>query len=334
MPSLARLATAVEERLLVPTYASRWTLAPIAAHRGMALPLQLRGPVSTLTADTEAGPVRITAAGRKKLLHPLVKRLFPHRTEWSAEPGRGLWHPRALAGLRADLVLAEVHRWLAPRFRREGWIIVPAAVRWTGDLATVPGPNPCHSLRSDLRKVRRAGFHLVRSDAAADWELFTDRMVAPQALARFGEDVWLPSPALLGQFRRAGTLLLVRLGDRPVAGVCALTTADSVWFPLSGVLDGDPDLFRSGVGLAILALGIEWARAQGCRRVDAGRTGPFLGDGVLRLKRKWGLAPVPDPLSRVVAVRALSPAADAAFTREPVLIETGDGLSEYHGALA
>jgi hypothetical protein len=159
-------------------------------------------------------------------------------------------------------------------------------------------------------------------------------MVAPQALARFGENVWLPSPALLDQFRRAGTLLLVRLGGEPVAGVCAIRAADTVWFPLSGVLDGDLELFHRGASLAILALGTEWARAQGCRRVDAGRTDPFLHDGVLQMKRKWGFAPASDPLARVVAVRAASPVARAAFRREPVLVEAAGGLAEFHGDAA
>ena len=97
------------------------------------------------------------------------------------------------------------------------------------------------------------------------------------------------------------------------------------------MLDGDPILFRRGASLAALTLGIEWARAEGCRQVDAGRTGPFLGDGVLRLKRKWGLRPVVDPLAHVVAVRVRSPAARTAFAREPVLVETSDGIAEYHG---
>lgn len=332
MPSLARLGAAVEERLLVPTYGSRWPLAPIAAHRGLALPLQLRGPLRRLLADTEAGPVRIAAAGREKLLAPMVERWSRRGTPALGEAVCGLWRPGPLSRVDADLVLAEVHRWLAPRFRRAGWIIVPAAVRWTGALAEVPGPSPCHSVREDRRKVRSAGFTMVRTESAADWELFADHMVAPQALARFGDDAWVPSPTLLSELRRAGSLHLVLLGGRAVAGICSVRRGDSVWFPVSGVLDGDPTLFRRGASLAALTLAIEWARAEGCRRVDAGRTGPFPSDGVPRLKRKWGLRPVVDPLARVVAVRARTPAARAALVREPVLIETADGIAEYRGA--
>ena len=65
--------------------------------------------------------------------------------------------------------------------------------------------------------------------------------------------------------------------------------------------------------------------------MDAGRTGPFLNDGVSRLKRKWGLRPEVDPLARVVAVRPRSPTAHAALVRDPVLVETADGIAEYHG---
>jgi hypothetical protein len=331
MRSFARLATAVEERLLVPTYASRWPAAPVAAHRGLALPLQLRGPVRRLRAETEAGPLRIAAAGRAKLLAPMVERWSGQSAPVAAEAACGLWRPGTLGRLDADLILAEVHRWAAPRFRRAGWMVVPDAVRWVGALSEVPGPSPCHSVREDRRKVRNAGFTLVPAGSAADWELFTGRMLAPQALARFGDDAWVPSASLLAELRRAGSLHLVLLDGRAVAGIFAVRRGDSVWFPVSGVLDGDPTLFRRGASLAALTLGFEWARAAGCRRVDAGRTGPFLRDGVPRLKRKWGLRPVVDPLAHVVAVRVRSPVARAAILRDPVLIETAQGIAEYHG---
>jgi hypothetical protein len=110
-----------------------------------------------------------------------------------------------------------------------------------------------------------------------------------------------------------------------------VSCGDTVWLPVSGVLDGDPVLFRRGASLATLALGIEWARAQGYRRIDAGRTSPFISDGVQRLKRKWGLLPAADPLAHVMAVRAVSADARAAFAREPVLVEEAAGLLEYRG---
>jgi hypothetical protein len=330
MPSLAGLATAVEERLLVPAYGSRWRRAPIAAHRGLSLPMQLTGSLRRHGAGGGES-VRVAAVGREKLVEPIVERLLGGAPLAGAEPRRGLWNPASLARLDTDLVVAEVHRWMAPRFRRAGWVIVPSAVRWCGALSQVPGPTPCHSLREDLRKLSKQGFTLTDATSSGDWDLFATRMVVPQARARFGDHAWIPSPRLLRRFERSAALHFVCQGGRVVAGFCSVACGDTLWLPISGVLDGDPVLFRRGAGLAILALGIEWARARGFRVLDAGRTSPFENDGVHRLKRKWGLRPAVDPLAHVAAVRAGSAAARAAFAREPVLVETGEGLAAYRG---
>lgn len=325
-----RLAAAVEERLLVPTYGSRWPFAPIAAHRGLSLPLQLTGMLRTGTVRHNGAPIRVATVGREKLATPIVGRLFGRWGEPALAARRGLWSPRTLAEIDADLIVAEVHRWMAPRFRRAGWIVVPDAVRWTGELSNVPGPNPPRSLREDLRKVRQAGFKLTQSTSATDWELFATRMAAPQALARFGDQAWVPSDRLLEELRRVGTLHLVHLDGMAVAGVCSVSHGSTLWLPLLGVLDGDPALFRRGASLAALALPIEWARQRGFQRLDLGRTSPFVHDGIHRVKRKWGLRPTIDPLAHVAAVR-VGEAARAAFAGEPLLIETNIGLATYGG---
>ncbi|MDQ3136306.1 MAG: GNAT family N-acetyltransferase [Gemmatimonadota bacterium] len=331
MGSLSGFAAAVEERLLVPTYGSRWPFAPIAAHRGLSLPLQLTGPVRAGTVVTSDGPVRVVGIGRDKLIAPLVAHLFGREADGAVGRRRALWNPTALTGYDADLVVAEVHRWMAPRFRRAGWIIVPDAVRWAGDLAHVPGPSPSHSLRQDLRKVARAGFTLTQSTAPDAWEMFATRMVAPQARARFGAEAWIPSRALLRTLMRVGTLHLIWWSGELVSGVCSVLRGDTVWFPVSGVRDGDPELFRRGAGLAVYVLPFAWARTAGYRRIDVGRTGPFIHDGVQQVKRKWGLLAESDPLVRVVAMRIGSEGARRAFAREPVLVEGEEGLCTYRG---
>ncbi len=331
MPSLAGFAASVEERLLVPTFGSRWAFAPIAAHRGLSLPLQLSGSARAGSVVTPDGVVRVVGIGREKLIVPLMARLFGGDAHVSLGGRRGLWNPAALDGYDADLIVAEVHRWVAPRFRRAGFLIVPDAVRWAGALEHVPGPAPSHSLREDLRKIARAGFTLTQTTAPDEWATFARRMVVPHARARFGAHAWIPSDRLLRDLMRAGTLHLVSLDGEVVSGICSVASGERLWLPLSGVRDGDPALFRRGASLATFALVFAWARAQGYGRVDAGRTSPFLLDGVLQLKRKWGLLPEADPLGRVMAVRVGSEAARLAFAREPLLVETEDGLRPYRG---
>jgi GNAT superfamily N-acetyltransferase len=274
--------------------------------------------------------VTLLEIGRPKLTEPLCARLFGQLPPAEIETSRSLSDPAEAAGA-ADLVVAEVHRWVAPRFRRAGWLIVPDQVRWQGELSVLPPPAPSHSLKDDLRKVRSQGFTLEHVGRAEDWEEFATTMVEPQADARFGGDAWVPSAYLWRQFAERGQLhFVVRDGVR-VGGFCSLLYDDTAWLPLAGVRHGDPALRRAGVSVAAYSLAFEWAKSQGCVRVDLGRTSPFLHDGVQQYKRKWGLDPFPDPLAHLMAVWVGSDAARLAFARQPVLIEREAGLWLYAG---
>jgi GNAT superfamily N-acetyltransferase len=242
-----------------------------------------------------------------------------------------LWRPAALANTGADVVVAEVHRWMAPRFRHSGWVIVPRAVRWQGELTQVPPAEPQRSLLEDLRKIRQNGFTITQTTAPEDWEEFYTEMVRPQARFRHGATAWLPSRRLMDEFAAAGTLHFISKDGVRVAGACSLRRGDTLWLPLSGIRGGDPLLLRQGAGTAALALTLDWARAAGYHRVDAGRTGPFINEGLQQFKRKWGLTPTPDPLAHVAAVWVASVAARQAFARQPVLVEDGAALRTYAG---
>jgi hypothetical protein len=223
---------------------------------------------------------------------------------------------------------------MAPRFRRAGWLLVPDAIRWQGDLDSVPPAEPSRSLREDLRKARNNGFTIEHTTDPAAWEEFLTTMVRPQAYARHGESAWTPSPRLMREFERNGTLHLVSQHGRRVAGLCSIGHGATLWSPLSGVLHGDRALLRQGANVAGLVLTLDWARARGYRRLDLGRTGAFLNDGIQHHKRKWGLQPVPDPLAHVAAVLVKSPQMRDAFSREPVLIEEGQSLRVYAGEVS
>ena len=152
-----RSAAAIEERLLVPAYASRWSSLSVAAHRVLAFPLQMRGPVRRRTFEVADRALTVLEVGRSKLTEPLVARLLGDLPPAASETARWLGDPGEAGA--ADLVLAEVHRWVAPRFRRAGWIVVPDQVRWRGELSALPPPVPSHSLKDDLRRGALAGLH-------------------------------------------------------------------------------------------------------------------------------------------------------------------------------
>lgn len=330
LPAGRSLLSIVEERFLVPAYASPLAAAWIATHDALALPFQLRGEVRRSTVPIDGGSLSVVEIGRGKHTGPFCARLLGARTRSTEHGTLPLVHPASLEGVVADLALAEIHRWMAPRFRRAGWIVVPNDVRWHGELSRLPPSRATPSLKSDLGKVRKFGYSLEQGTTSADWEEFYGGMVLPQARARFCENAWIPSERLRRQLAERGTLHFLRRDGARVAGICSIRTGGALWLPLMGLRQGDPALLREGAYSATFALLFEWARAQGCSQVDAGRTSSFTLDGVQRFKRKWGLTPVADPLTHLIAVRVGS-AAEAAFARQPVLVETGRGIAVYPG---
>lgn len=325
---MTSILASVEERFLVPSYASRLAEAWIAAHGALALPFHVRGEVRRSVVATPAGSLRVLELGRKKHLTPFRQRLLGPVTQEHDDGTLTLLSPAAIETVSADLTLVEIHRWMASRFRRAGWVVVPADVRWRGNLSELPPRRPTVSLKSDLAKVRRYGYTLEHGAGAADWEEFYDGMVVPQARVRFGDDVWIPSERLRRVLSERGRLHFVRRDGVRVAGMCSVRTGESLWLPLMGLRQGDQALLREGAYSAVFSLIFAWARAEGCLRVDMGRTSAFVHDGVQHFKRKWGLHPVADPLSRLIALRA-APSVRPMLERQPVLIETSGGLVTY-----
>src|SRR5215210_1542679 len=293
----------LEERFLVPAYSSPRAPLWIAAHQALSIPLQLQGTIRHYAAHREGRELRIVGIGRRKRFAPFLRRLFGEVRELNVAGTRPLWSPGALEGLEADLVMAEVNRIVASRFRDAGWLLMPDSVRWAGETAMLPPPVPSHSLREDYRKLRRFDYTLAQTTDWKLWEEFYETMLVPQAVGRFGEAAWLPSRHFIAELAARGVLHMLSQNGRWVAGICSVRHGDTLWLPLAGVLSGDPLLLRQGVSVAVFTSIFRWAKEQGAVRIDAGRTSPFVNDGIPRSKSKWGLQPVLDPLSHLVALR-------------------------------
>jgi hypothetical protein len=330
---IARTVARVEERFLVPCYASRRRSAWIGAYGALALPLQTRGRERYGVLPIDGAPVRVTVIGRhtrlQELLGPWLDRPLP-RLE--AGPTRCLWRPAECMRRPAELRVAEIHTWAAPRFRRAGWRIVPDSVRWVADLDCVPPRPPGRSLQNDLNKVRLGAFEIEETDARADWDEFFYAMVRPAAIRRFGEDAWIPSPRIMRAFARVGTLLMLTSAGERVAGICVIRTGTSLWIPVSAEADTAGREPLRGVGAALRKLTFDWARERGIKKVDLGRTSSRMDDSIARYKRKWGFRPVPDPLAHRLAVW-IDPGSPVCrgVARSPVLVEEPEGLVEIPG---
>jgi hypothetical protein len=321
------LSATVGERFRLPAVTSPRAEWWIAAHRALLLPLVSAGTAHRYRAHCDGAGVQVLGVGDRERLEPFLSRLLAG-VQLLGTSGRQLLWPVERRPEDADLVALDMHPWLAGRFRSAGWLVCPEMVRWVGRLSDMPPAKPSRSLRSDLRRVARGGYILeVTRGTTRDWEVFEREMLLPSVTTRFGEQAWRPSPALMRALRKRGLLHFVKRDGRRLGGACVVRHGDTVWVPLGGIKDGDLDLMREGVDSAHLWLTIEWARRLGMDRLDLGRTSPFCLDGIARYKRKWGMSPVADPLSRQIAiwVRPSNRSLRQALERQPFLVMETDG---------
>ena len=328
--SLDGLVATVGERFLVPTRTSRLASLWIAAYGALAFPYVSAGTARRYRASVQETEVRVLCVGREDTFRTLLTRLFSGRAQLEGVDGRYVvWTPRRFWPAEADLVAVAIHPWLSARFRAAGWSVCPEVVRWQGELSRMPPANPSKSLASERGRIAKGGYALEEPGGSKhDWEQFNQGMVVPYATQRFGDEAWIPSRGYLRALQRNGALLFVRKDGERVAGACVLRSGTEAWVAAVGVRDGDVALMRSGALAAAYALTIDWAKASGMVRIDFGRTSSFQLDGIGRYKRKWGMSPVRDPLSRLIAIKVDpgQPALRHALEREPFLAEVDGAL--------
>lgn len=255
----------------------------------------LRVPIAILRGSTclNGQPGTVIVAGAEPWVDYLPRRFFkdpPRREVIGHVPVWAL--ARTLKRLRtsADLTIARIDRLSARLLFDADYLTIP---EWVGSWLTVPDDllkrvRARRNLKEDLRKIRCKGFSAEVSHAEADFDMFYYTMYVPFVRNRHRESAIVRSVHQLRRWFRQGGLLWVRQGDQRVAGglvqerdrvlhLRALGTANGEWAPV-----------KAGALAALYYYGIEYARNQGCKRVDFGGSRPSLSDGVLSFKRKWG----------------------------------------------
>lgn len=146
------------------------------------------------------------------------------------------------------------------------------------------------SARSDLSKVRKGGFtHEVTTDPAWAAE-FHQRFHEPSVRGRHGEEGFVLGAADIEAIlaNRRGEILKVLRGDRCEAALLAHHEDESYRFARLGWRDNDPQLVKDGVLGALYWLAFARARELGVSEIRFGGTPPYLEDGLLHFKAKWG----------------------------------------------
>lgn len=184
------------------------------------------------------------------------------------------------------------------------------------------------STTSNLNKIRKAGFDYCISNDPAQLENFYQTMYKPFIQGRHRDAARIPSWPSFKRIHENMELLLITKDDQPVAGALNLQTENCYTGYANGVLNADEQLLKDGVVSAIYWFGIVEAHRRGLRTVNLGTSRPFLKNGVVAYKKKWGGQVIRD--SNETAFRVLTCgnqlAAQRFFEATPFICEQDDKL--------
>lgn len=145
------------------------------------------------------------------------------------------------------------------------------------------------SLRDDLRKIRKFGLQYEVTGDAARFDHFYTHMYQPYITRVHGDRAALMSRDVMMSRIDNLELLLIRSGDEHIAGEVLRYEGGGVRSWSLGVKDGDPQHVKQGAIAALYYYRMQYLAGKGFDKYHAGATRPFLDDGVLQYKRKWGL---------------------------------------------
>jgi hypothetical protein len=190
----------------------------------------------------------------------------------------------------ADLVLCPVNPLTQWAFRLAGWHIVPRYVECIVDLAEGgDGILSTRAVKKELSYFRKFNYRFTVKRESKDYEHFYHQMLVPTVRSRHEDRAYVSSlDDLLSQGAR-GYLLALHADDEWIAADFVLeeSPADLRWATV-GWLHGEEKYLKAGVVSAMLYELLKESRSQGYARLNLGSCNPFVGDGPLNYKLKWG----------------------------------------------
>lgn len=186
-------------------------------------------------------------------------------------------------------------------------------------------------IKSDVRKIQENGLSCDTTCDPIELERFYWDLYMPYARQGFGDKAIYMSYEQMWSALKNPVLLRVKQDGQTVAGMVILQPENAAphWWIL-GIRNGDRNLIKQGVLAALYLFGIRYLEERGYARALLGGVRPFLADGVLQYKRKWGARLIAgddgDPHWFLVAITQPTQAVREFFKACPLIGEDEEGL--------
>jgi hypothetical protein len=189
-----------------------------------------------------------------------------------------------------DLVLCPVNPILERILSRRGFLIVPRFVDCILDLSRpLADILKRRGIKRELQSLRRYGYEFGVDRSPSAFDEFFHEMLAPTAARRHQELAHQSSYEELREAYRSGCILTCHRSGEWLGGFLLLPHADGVLRAANGGWRGGSDeLMKEHIFSALMHELIRYAKCEGHERLHLGSSVPFVDDGPLRYKLKWG----------------------------------------------
>jgi hypothetical protein len=243
-----------------------------------------------------------------------------------------LWNVFKLAKERRGdyaLVIIDVQVPWYRLFKSPDAFLIPCWIRGEVDLAVASGQfKRSESIKSDLRKIRQNNLQYRVTRDEHEFDRFYHRMYFPYVTQTFGDRAYSMTYAEMMKELDHCELVLVKKDANDVAGMILVYDGAEVRAWSLGVKDGDPVHVKAGALAALYCFSMSHLINKGYQRLHLGATRPFLRDGVLQYKKKWGTRIVGSS-RRWFVLNSLrnSMGAKAFLANNPFVFESDSGLN-------
>lgn len=253
-------------------------------------------------------PLRMLVADDGYTLPYISSIAFPDGADVSSKGRISALKAPGLAESGADVVVVGANLLLGKLFAGRGFHMAP---KWLCPVMRTHGEHPDaiisrlgKSARSDVRRnLNRANESDFSYEVTTDrswFDTFYSHMYKPYAEHRHGNVLQLDS---YGRVRRAfakGAGIVLKQHGEVVGGSIFYMQGKTMRNPYMGILNGDESVVRAGASQILYYYVMLMAHAEGCDAMNFGSSRPFLSDGVLKFKMKWGMDVVGDDLATAV----------------------------------
>ena len=252
-------------------------------------------PVTLIDAGDgkENNAQHFVVAGRGDVRGFFFQRLFGREPIGETCSRTSIWKVISIDADSTTATLIEADRCFGRLLARQGFVAIPEWILFKLDISaswTEIERNWHRRIYTNLRKVYKYEYHYDTTTDLDQLRYFYDRMYQPYISLRYGKNAADVSFSYMQNMLERGVLLFVHCNGEAIAGFLIWTVQrKEPMVAFMGIKDADPLLLKRGASSALYYYCVHWAKEQGYLSLDFGHTRPFLEDGLLMWKKRWGM---------------------------------------------